>query len=128
MEEQKNESLTETITEKCLKLPICTCGKCIIKRRKDDHFSSMPYSSNLSSMYQNDFKWKNPRVFQAEYLKANHSAMENALRQNISGCLLSTAKLSYKPFKVSNEGLQPKKTAGKISSILWIYNLREYPI
>ena len=60
------------ISDHCLQIPLCTCGKCVIKRSKKDHFHSLPYSKNLSSLYQNDFGWKNPRVFKTDYLKATH--------------------------------------------------------
>lgn len=96
------------IIEKSLNVPLCTCGKCPVKRGKKDHFHSLPYSSKLASMYQNDYNWKNPRVFKTDYLKATHSAMENSYRQNIPGCLVTTNKIAYKPYKVSLEGIKPK--------------------
>lgn len=102
------EKANQTIAEKCLDIPLCTCGTCIIKRDKKDHFFSLPYSSRLGSIYQNDFNWKNPRVFKTDYLKATHSAHENSYRKNINNCLISTSKMSYKPFKVSLEGIEPK--------------------
>lgn len=108
MEYNENSETNKTILENCLDIPLCTCGKCIVKRNKKDHFVSLPYSSKLASIYQNDFNWKNPRVFKTDYLKANHSAMENSLRKNIPGCLVTTNKIAYKPFKVSLEGIQPK--------------------
>jgi hypothetical protein len=98
----------EKIVEKCLSIPLCTCGTCVLKRNKKDHFISLPYSSRLGSIYQNDFNWKNPRVFKTDYLKATHSAQENSYRKNINNCLISTSKLSYKPFKVSQEGINMK--------------------
>jgi hypothetical protein len=96
------------ISDHCLEIPLCTCGKCVIKRSKKDHFHSLPYSKNLSSLYQNDFAWKNPRVFKTDYLKATHSAQENSYKKNINNCLISTAKMSYRPFKVSHDNINPK--------------------
>ena len=107
--------VNETIIEKCLNIPLCTCGNCCLKRKKHDHFISLPYSSRLSSLYQHDFNWKNPRVFKTDYLKATHSAQENSYKKNINNCLISTNKLSYKPFKVSLEGIEPKSV--KVESI-----------
>jgi hypothetical protein len=104
---ETNET-NKLILEKCLSIPLCTCGKCIVKREKKDHFYSLPYSSKLASMYQNDFNWKNPRTFKTDYLKATHSAMENSYRKNIPGCLVTTNKTAYKPFKVSLEGIEKK--------------------
>lgn len=92
----------------CEEYPLCTCGKCVVKRGKKDHFHSLPYSSRLNSIYQSDFNWKNPRLFSTDYLKATHSAQENAYKKNINNCMISTAKLSYKPFKVSVEGCEKK--------------------
>lgn len=111
---ETNET-NKLILEKCLSIPLCTCGKCIVKRGKKDHFFSLPYSSKLASMYQNDFKWKNPRNFKTDYLKATHSAMENSYKKNISGCLVTTNKIAYKPFKVSLEGIKPKEV--KVESV-----------
>ncbi len=108
MEANEIEDINKYLQEKCLNIPLCSCGKCIIKKMKRDHFHSLPYSSRLSSVYQNDFGWKNPRLFKTDYLKAKHSAMENSLRKNIPGCLVTTNKTAYKPFKVSLEGIQPK--------------------
>lgn len=96
------------ILESSLNVPLCTCGKCIVKRNKKDHFFSLPYSSRLASLYQNDFNWKNPRLFKTDYLKAKHSAMENTVKRSIPGCLVTTNKIAYKPFKVSLEGIVPK--------------------
>jgi len=110
METNEINETNKLILEKCLNIPLCTCGKCIVKRSKKDHFTSLPYSSKLASMYQNDFKWKNPTKFQKDYLKATHSAMENSYKKSIAGCLVTTNKIAYKPFKVSLEGIQPKKT------------------
>jgi len=103
-----NEQENHSILEKCLEVPLCTCGKCIVKREKKDHFYSLPYSSKLASMYQNDFNWKTARRFKTDYLKATHSANENSYRKNIPGCLVTTNKIAYKPFKVSLEGIEPK--------------------
>lgn len=96
------------IKEKCLQVPYCTCGKCIVKREKKDHFHSLPYSSNLSSIYQNDFSWKDPNNFKTDYLKAIHSDQENSFKKNINNCLISTAKLSYRPFKVNDNHINKK--------------------
>lgn len=111
---EHNET-NKVIIDNNLDIPLCTCGKCVVKRGKKDHFNSLPYSSKLASMYQNDFNWKNPRRFKTDYLKATHSAMENSYRKNIPGCLVTTNKIAYKPFKVSLEGIEPKTK--KVESI-----------
>jgi hypothetical protein len=90
-------------------IPFCTCGKCVIKRGRKDHYLSLPYSSKLASIYQNDMNWKTPRQFGCEYLKAKHSAMENCVRKNISGSMNSSNNIAYKPFKVCSEEVMSKK-------------------
>ncbi len=98
----------QIINDACLGIPLCTCGKCVIKRSKKDHFHSLPYSSKLSSMYQSDFGWREPKTFKTDYLKATHSAQENSFKKNINNCLISTAHMTYRPFKVSYDNIKCK--------------------
>ena len=40
-------------------VPQCTCGKCIVRRLRQNMGSNIPYSKNLDSTYTIDYPWKN---------------------------------------------------------------------
>ena len=89
-------------------IPRCTCGKCIVRRLRENLSTPFPYSKNLASTYKDDYDWKtNPKTNTDEdYNRSKHNSFEGAYKEHIPTSLISTAKMCFKPFKVK---LEPKK-------------------
>jgi hypothetical protein len=57
--------LDVSIDGKFQTVPKCTCGKCIVRRLRENLFTPFPYAKDLASTYKNDFDWKtNPKKIQ----------------------------------------------------------------
>lgn len=86
-------------------VPHCTCGKCIVRRLRKDHFSSIPYNKNLGSTYTKDYDWKtNNKNNEPEfYNRSKHTGFEGCYKEHLPTSLMSTMKFDYKPFKVKLE-------------------------
>jgi len=87
-------------------VPLCTCGKCIVKRIRKDNFESFPYNKNLSSAYTSDFDWKNNRQVPKFYNRSKYSGFEGSYKEHLPTGLMSTMKFDFKPFKVKMEDKQ----------------------
>lgn len=94
-------------------VPRCTCGKCIVRRLRKEHFLSYPYNKGLKSCYKNDYtphplsrSLNDPKL---NYNKAKGSGFDGVYKDHIPTSLLSTHKMDYKPFKVDYEEPQPQK-------------------
>ena len=54
--------LDVSIDGKFQTVPKCTCGKCIVRRLRENLFTPFPYTKDLASTHKNDFDWKtNPK-------------------------------------------------------------------
>ena len=84
-------------------VPLCTCGKCVVKRMRKDLFANFPYNKNLSSAYISDFDWKNNKKVPEFYNRSKHSGFEGSYKEHLPTGLMSTMKFDYKPFKVKME-------------------------
>lgn len=94
-------------------VPLCTCGKCLVRRLRKEHFLSYPYNRGLKSVYRNDFG-PNKTSFELNdptnsYIKAKICNLDGTYREHIPTSLLSEHKLNYKPFKVMQEEKIPTK-------------------
>jgi len=100
------------IDGKLQEVPKCTCGKCLVKRLRKEHFLSYPYNKGLKSIYKNDYpqhtlskSLNDPKNL---YNKAVGSpGFDGVFREHIPTSLLSTHKMDYKPFKVNFEPIEP---------------------
>jgi len=95
-------------------VPPCTCGKCIVRRLRKDHFLSYPYNKNIKSIYKNDYPeydLLNPLNDKANlYNKAKGApGFDSVYKDHIPTSLLSTYKKDYLPFKVDFEPTIPQK-------------------
>lgn len=94
-------------------VPICTCGKCVVKRMRKEHFLSYPYNKNLQSIYKDDFGPTNSGIpfndRKNDYIKAKGCNISGVFKDHIPTSLMSTNKMDYKPFKVQLEELKPNK-------------------
>ena len=55
---EHGNSLDVSIDGKFETVPKCTCGKCIVRRLRENLFTPFPYAKDLSSTYKEDFDWK----------------------------------------------------------------------
>ena len=66
----------------------------------------------MASTYIDDYDWKAivPDDPKSVYNRSKHNSFEGAYHEHIPTSLISTAKMSFKPFKVKEEEKQkPKK-------------------
>lgn len=94
-----------TIDGKLRTVPKCTCGKCIVRRLRGNQEPNFPYNKNMASTYIDDYDWKtgikdDPNLY---YNRSKHNSFEGAYKEHIPTSLISTAKMSFRPFKVKEE-------------------------
>ena len=110
--------LDVSINGKFQTVPKCTCGKCIVRRLRENLFTPFPYAKDLASTYKDDYDWKTNPKEGPEYNRSKHNSFEGAYKEHIPTSLISTAKMSYKPFKVREEKKQkPEEEPYKIPFI-----------
>ena len=120
--------LDVSINGKFQTVPKCTCGKCIVRRLRENLFTPFPYAKDLSSTYKDDYDWKTNPKEGPEYNRSKHNSFEGAYKEHIPTSLISTAKMSYKPFKVREEKKQrPEETPYQIPFIGKSTYNRHYP-
>ena len=95
-------------------VPQCTCGKCIVRGKKDLVDPSIPYNKDLSSIYTSDYPPKNPIKDKGFLNRAKLTGFQNSYKETLPGGLTSTMKGDYIPYDVSKD--QPKKTSFDIYS------------
>lgn len=81
-------------------VPLCSCGKCIIRRARDNTKGNYPYNEKMSSTYD-DHHDEKPFGNSATYF--NRSKRDNFdvnHREHIPSLLVSTMKFDFKPYKV----------------------------
>ena len=102
---QHDDFLDVSISGHLRTIPKCTCGKCIVRRLRENFFTPFPYSKNLASTYKDDYDWKtNPKTNpDDDYNRSKHNSFEGAYKEHIPTSLISTAKMCFKPFKVKLE-------------------------
>lgn len=96
-------------------VPICVCGKCIVKRMRNDVLQKFPYGKNLGSTYNLEFDWKSNQKNPDFYNRSKHSGFEGVHREHLPTGLMSTMKFDYKPFKVKSE--EKKQQEHKVFSV-----------
>jgi hypothetical protein len=103
------------IDGKRVTVPICTCGKCIVKRMRKNFFTSFPYNPNLSSVYGTDYPPKSAPKNGDMYNRAKHTGFEGVHKEHLPTSLMSTMKSDFKPFKVQLE--EDKPTEQNVESV-----------
>jgi hypothetical protein len=101
--------LDVSIEGKFQTVPKCTCGKCIVRRLRENVFTPFPYNKDLASTYKDNYNWKTKDKEGPEYNRSKHNSFEGAYREYIPTSLISTSKMSYKPFKVKEEQKQKQE-------------------
>ena len=89
------------------RVPQCTCGKCIVRKKRVEEDPSIPYNKDLASIYTSDYPPKKPIRDQGFLNRAKLSGFDNQYKENLPGGLTSTMKGDYIPYDVELE--DPKK-------------------
>jgi hypothetical protein len=125
---EHGDKLDVSIGGKFQTVPKCTCGKCIVRRLRENVFTPFPYAKDLASTYKDDYDWKTNQKEGPEYNRSKHNSFEGAYKEHIPTSLISTAKMSYKPFKVREEKKQiPEEAPYQIPFIGKSTYNRHYP-
>jgi hypothetical protein len=95
-------------------VPICTCGKCLVKRAHKNFNTNFPYNKNLGTTYSTDFPCQSQPGKDEMYNRSKHSAFEGVVKEHLPSSLVSTMRNDYKPFKVKIDEDQP--TQDKVKS------------
>lgn len=93
-------------------VPKCTCGKCLVKRLRKEHFLSYPYSKNLGTTYSGDYTKKpamKPNWKDDFYNKSKQNGFDGCYREHIPTSLISTQKMDFRPFTVKAKEFEPKR-------------------
>jgi hypothetical protein len=105
-----NPEVIQKIEEDTLKhVPVCTCGKCIVRRLRTSLFPNFPYGKNIGSVYSKDFAWNDPLKLPSVYNKSKHSGFENTYKEHLPTALISTNKFDYRPFKINPQPIKEQK-------------------
>jgi len=85
-------------------VPLCSCGKCLIRRQRNPQHNLYSYSKNIASTYLNDYNQKG-KTSSPKYLnRSKRNCFEGSYRENLPAGFMSTMKFDFKPFKVKLEG------------------------
>ena len=75
--------LDVSIDGKFQTVPKCTCGKCIVRRLRENLFTPFPYAKDLASTYKDDYDWKTNQKEGPEYNRSKHNSFEGAYKEHI---------------------------------------------
>ena len=89
------------------RIPQCTCGKCIVRKKRVEEDPSIPYNKDLASIYTSDYPPKKPIKDKGFLNKAKLTGFDNQYKETLPGGLTSTMKADYIPYDVELEN--PKK-------------------
>lgn len=91
-------------------VPICTCGKCIIRRNRDGNNSKYPYNRNMGTTYRNSFQNKGKGLSAPFLNRSVRNNFDGKFREYLTSGLLSTMKFDFKPYlvKMNNNDLGEK--------------------
>ena len=82
------------------RVPQCTCGKCIVRRKRLMEDPSIPYNKDLASIYTSDYPPKKP-IKDAGFLnKAKLTGFDNQYKETLPGGLTSTMRGDYVPYDI----------------------------
>ena len=95
-------------------VPQCTCGKCIVRGKKDLEDPSIPYNKDLSSIYTSDYPPKKPIKDKGFLNRAKLNGFQNSYKETFPGGLTSTMKGDYIPYDANIP--EPKKSTFDIYS------------
>lgn len=100
-----------TLNGERVTVPLCTCGKCILRRNHDlNSVLKYPYPKNLSSTYNAEHNRKPLKNSCDFFNRSKQNNFDNCYREHLPSLLMSTMKFDYKPFKVKFDPSRVEKT------------------
>jgi len=84
-----------------LTVPICSCGKCIIRRNRDGNRNSKyPYNRKMSSTYTNSYQKKGKGLSAPFLNRSIINGFDGKYKEHLTSGLMSTMKFDFKPYLV----------------------------
>ena len=80
-------------------VPECTCGKCIVRKKRDYMEPSIPYN-NLKSTYTDHYPPKTSIKDPGYYNRSMHTSFEGQIKDPLPNGLTSTMKGDYLPYDI----------------------------
>ncbi len=84
---------------KKVNVPLCTCGKCIIRRQRNPRQNLYCYK-NLTSTYLNDYVRTSTGEAPKYLNRSKRNCFDRSYKEHLPAELMSTMKFDYKPFKI----------------------------
>ena len=82
-------------------VPLCSCGKCILRRNRDGNRSSKyPYNRNLGSTYTNSFQKKGKGNSAPYFNRSVRNGFDGKYKEHLTSGLMSTMKFDFKPYLI----------------------------
>ena len=81
-------------------VPLCSCGKCIIRRKRENSKGHYPYNENMSSTYDDHHDEKNFGNTATYFNRSKRSNFDVNHKEHIPSLLVSSMKFDFKPYKV----------------------------
>ena len=91
------------------RVPQCTCGKCIVRKKRLIEDPSIPYNKDLASIYTTDYPPKRPIKDNGFVNRSKLTGFDNQFKETLPDGLTSTMKGDYIPYDVKLED-RGKKT------------------
>lgn len=84
-----------------LKVPLCSCGKCILRRNRDGNRNTKyPYNNKMGTTYTNSFQ-KKGKGLSAQFLnRSTRNDFDGKYKEHLTSGLMSSMKFDYKPYLV----------------------------
>jgi len=84
-------------------VPLCSCGKCIIRRQRYPQHNLYSYSKNMGSSYLKDYDLKD-KTSSPKYLNRSiRNCFNGSYREHLPAGLMSTMKFDFKPYRIKLE-------------------------
>jgi len=82
-------------------VPICSCGKCIIRRdRFGNRGTKYPYNRNLGSTYAKTHDLKGKGLSAQYFNRSIRNGFEGSYKEHLTAGFMSTMKFDFKPFLI----------------------------
>ena len=85
------------------KVPQCTCGKCIVRRLRENNWDTLPYNKNLATTYTTDYPWKTGIKDPGYYNRSMHTGFEDQYKEHLPNGMTSEMKAKYIPWEIEND-------------------------
>lgn len=96
-------------------VPLCSCGRCIVKRERTTLNPLFPYNKKLGSTYLKDYDQKESLLSPKYFNRSKRNCFDGSYKEHLPAGLMSRMKYDFKPFKiVLEENKSPVKNLESI--------------